>query len=363
MLLPVGDGGIFQHGVEVARLLDEAGVPVTLHVSDRHEEIDVSDLDVCRCVRWRWRTGWRRKAGVAASYLFVSQPHFMRATKRGEIVHMQGLFYTPLTWVTMCVARLTGRRVVHTPHNTFSRGGQAWDARIGRALTRLASRSVVFSLADVDAVAAQGGEAVWSPLVVPVDLDPVLVDRRRAAWREAGAEQVVLFAGQIRPDKRPDLLVRAAVGWPPGRRAAFVGGDKGAWEPARELAVQLGVDYLADIGYLDLDEFTAALAAADVVVCPYDQASQSAVIAVARAVGTATVASDVGGLGEAADVAVAPDDPAALARGIAEALELAPGKSGEDQNRAAVDAHRTAYAAAESTQGVAAFRAVLRSFG
>jgi glycosyltransferase involved in cell wall biosynthesis len=80
------------------------------------------------------------------------------------------------------------------------------------------------------------------------------------------------------------------------------------------------VSLVVDEGYLPLDRFVAAVAAADVVACPYRVGSQSAVLALAHALGRPTVATDVGGLPELASVVVEPEDPAALAQGIEEAL-------------------------------------------
>ena len=84
-----------------------------------------------------------------------------------------------------------------------------------------------------------------------------------------------------------------------------------------------------------LDRFLAArevaccFATADVVVLPYWEASQSAVVPLAMACGRAVVASAVGGIpdfvrpGETG-LLVPPRDPAALARGLADALACAP---------------------------------------
>ena len=105
---------------------------------------------------------------------------------------------------------------------------------------------------------------------------------------------------------------------------AVVGEDGGALAAGRRLACALGVRVEWDEGYRPFDEFLAAVAASDVVVCPYRAASQSAVLALARATGRPSVASAVGGLAELATVVVAPDDPAALAAGVRRALAGAP---------------------------------------
>ena len=76
---------------------------------------------------------------------------------------------------------------------------------------------------------------------------PVLSAGRRAGGRPlAGAlvgewTPVVLFAGQIRPDKRLDLAIEACALIESEHRLAVVGEDKGDLERCRELAAALGV--------------------------------------------------------------------------------------------------------------------------
>ena len=93
--------------------------------------------------------------------------------------------------------------------------------------------------------------------------------------------------------------------------------------------------------YVPLGDFVAILAAADVIVCPYERASQSGILALARKVGARTVASDVGGLGVLATIAVPPGEPARLAAAVEEALAMAPVP--DDMESGLIDAHLRAY--------------------
>jgi glycosyltransferase involved in cell wall biosynthesis len=160
---------------------------------------------------------------------------------------------------------------------------------------------IAHSRADVEALRAAGLTAHYSPLI---QLVPRPTESRRRKWREQwGASDnaaVVLFAGCIRPEKRLDLLIESARSWPPTRKLAVVGEDRGGWEQCAQLARRHGVDIAARIEFVSLDDFTAALSAADLVVAPHSKASQSGVLALSRQLGVATVASAVGGLGELA---------------------------------------------------------------
>jgi glycosyltransferase involved in cell wall biosynthesis len=345
-----GDGGVFQHTVAVARLLAGVGHRVTLHMPDRNEPLDLDGLDVCRCVVWSTRTrrALLRRLWVGLRYLTRTNAHLLRAVGRDEILHFEGLFRPPLSASTVLLQRVAGRAVVHSPHNTFARDGGRLDAFLIRAMARAARATIVFSAHDEEAVTAYGGRPVRSPLLQLVPpADPRLIHGWRERWGADAGARVILFAGQIRADKRLDLVVRSAEQWPDGWRLAVVGPDLGAWEPARRLAEEGGVTVAAAVGYQQLEDFTAALAAADVVVCPYEQASQSGVLAVARQLGTATVAADVGGLADYADSLVDVATPAGLTAAIAAALDGSESSSGEADERAeALAAHERAYALA-----------------
>ena len=365
LLIPAGDGGVFQHTIQVARYLRNSGARVTVHMPDVHEKVDLGGIDVCKCVRWRVRVPHPalRRPAVVALYLLRTLPHLLRSARRGDVVHVEGLFRMPLTAAVLIALTLAGHRVVHSPHNTFSRENDSFDAKLVRFAQRLAGATIVFNARDEQLVRKWGGRPFESPLaqVVPLEADQVEGWRRR--WSATGAERVVLLAGQIRQDKRPDLLVRSATSWPEDWRLALVGEDKGGWEPTRRLAEELGVAVDAEIGFVDLDAFTAALAAADVVACPYDVSSQSGVVSVANSVGTTTLATRVGGLAESADVAIEPGDVDALTEGIQRAMAIDKSAAASDE-QATMAAHGAAYAATQERRDVRhRLRALLSALG
>ena len=140
----------------------------------------------------------------------------------------------------------------------------------------------------------------------------------RREWRADadGLDQVVLIAGFIRPERRLDLLIESARHWPKGRVLAVVGPDWGDWARCSNLAQSYNVDIVARVEFVELEQFAAAIAAADLVVVPTDVASQSGVLALARELGTPTIAADVGGLGELASRTFLAGDVADLTRVI-----------------------------------------------
>jgi Glycosyl transferases group 1/Glycosyltransferase Family 4 len=295
---------VFQHTIALACLLQRSGIIVRVHMPDWNEQINLDDVDVCRCVRWRTGSVPRhlRRATIAARFATSTNAHIQRQLTRGDVLHVQGLWWPPLMAAVIVPARARQLRVVHSPHNTFARHATKVEELSITLLRRLVSRSIVFSEADARYVAAHGGTVTTSPLILLVpDVQPVDRQRWRQRWNAHDGDQVILAAGHIRADKRLDLLVKSAVGWPSNWRLAIVGADHGGWAAIRDLTTNLSVSVAATIGYLPLHDFAAALAAADVIVCPYGQGSQSGVLSLAASLEVRTVASDVGGLAELAD--------------------------------------------------------------
>ncbi len=345
-----GRGGVYQHAVAVAQALAARGERVTLHTATDAELEPGGEVDLCRCVRWHRDDATRlRGPRIALDWLGRTLPHLARAVGRGEVFHFEGEFKAVLTSPLLLVERaLPGRRVVQSLHNTFARSDSPVDDALIRAGIRLTDAVVVFSRYDADQVERLGGRAVVSPLA---QYTPPVGPGAVAGWRErwGTGRAVLLFAGQIRPDKRLDLAIRASAELDRDHVLAVVGEDKGDAERCRRLADELGVDVSWTVDYVPLDDFVAALAAADVVVCPYDRASQSGVLAVTRKVGTRSVASAVGGLAELATATAPPGDAVALARAVQEALD-APAEQ-DDMDAGVVRAHFRAYGFEEEEDG------------
>lgn len=339
---PLGRGGIFQHTVAIASALDRAGVSVVIHTALDPEFLP--SVQLCRCVDWK-RGGSPagvRKLGVAVAYSTKTIPHLVRSARRGDILHFEGLFKAGLGAATIAAVRTRGVRIVFSPHNTFARSGQVIDRLSLRAGVRAADVVVVFSRHDAEVVGAAGAEVVVSPLVQAMPrVDPARVRVWREKW---AADAVALVAGQIRSDKGLETAVAAAALWGSRLRLAVVGEDIGGAPPARALAEELGVEVAWSLNYASLEDFVAAVRAADVVLCPYPRGSQSGVLSLARAVGTPTVATAAGGLPDYATTIVPPADPRALANAAVKACGRRCDPVG-DVTAEAVRVHLAAYQA------------------
>jgi glycosyltransferase involved in cell wall biosynthesis len=81
------------------------------------------------------------------------------------------------------------------------------------------------------------------------------------------------------------------------------------------------VELQSSVAFVDREDFVAAIAASDLVACPYDQASQSGVLALANQLGVPTVSTDIGGLAELATASIPVGDPQRLTEVIDEVLQ------------------------------------------
>ena len=348
---PSGYAGVFQHTCRLAVALSQRGYPVTLHTGHEHESVTVDGVTLCECVWWPKPFGTSRigaavrKAAIARKLAIHTVPHLTRTVAADSILHVQGVAATgAINLVLFVAARRAGLRIVYSPHDVFSRRGVV-DGTLLKLGYRYPHAVIVHSQADQRRLRTEGVRADVSPLVQMV---PPPTEQQQQTWRRKwcadGTDSVVLFAGFIRPEKRVDVLVESARNWPPGRRLAVVGPDRGGWARCNDLARTYAVNVAATLEFVDLTEFTAAIAAADLVVVPSERASQSGVLAVARALRTPSVAADVGGMGELASHTFAAGDADDLSRAICAVLDdgVPPAPSSADIDEA-VAVHLSAY--------------------
>lgn len=325
---PVGRGGIYQHALELARLLAIENTPVVFHTARDHEGKPHSGVEICQCMNWFRNLHPKpiRSLQIAVHYLVLTVPHLRRQTD-GCVVHIHGPFKIPLiAWTLRTLSRGGSRRVLFSPHNTFARSGRRWeDWLLRRASSHHADLVIVFSTPDAARATSWGAEVVLSPLVMP---RPRIASESLREWRQrlAGPNQlpVLLFAGQVRRDKGLERVIGALPHLRTRFQLAVVGEDKGDLERCRAIAEDRGASVIWVNCYLTMSDFAAAVGAASVVVCAYEQASQSGVIALANALGVPTVATPVGGLAEQASVVARGDRPEDLADAIEQAFLTGP---------------------------------------
>jgi glycosyltransferase involved in cell wall biosynthesis len=259
---------------------------------------------------------------------FVGTVLYMRNLRRWLATHPVDLAYVSMLKHDAYVAVGEGKRrgfpVVLRPEGAGATGDLAWQSwgRFGRTIgarCKQADAVVSISAAITDELRRAGYEPSKIhaiPNGVPV---PEPSWARRPGWREAPR---AAFVGRLAPEKGLDTLVEA---WPavraafPDARLILVG--EGPERPGLEARV----DRLGLRGVVELpgasDDPSSRLRASDLFVLPSREEGMSIALLEAMALGVPLVATSIPGNRRLVQDfkhgrLVAPDDPAALARGI-----------------------------------------------
>jgi glycosyltransferase involved in cell wall biosynthesis len=248
------------------------------------------------------------------------------ARRPPDVLHLQWSPIPPLDRHFVARIAKRGVPVVVTAHNVGRRSDEPGSWLDRQPILALADRIVVHS--ESSAARLRELHPGVAPKIrrIPPGVEPPSRRDRAAARAELGLaaeEPVALFAGLIRPYKGVDLLLRAFARTAPNLPGArlVVAGLPRAREP---FAAEHGADGRVrfELGYLPRDRFESYLVAADVVVLPYLETDESAVLGAALAADRPVVASRTGGLPEtigerfAEEMLVEPGDVDGLARAL-----------------------------------------------
>lgn len=283
----------------------------------------------------------------------------LAVARRPAVVHWQWSLIPLLDGLAIRRLRRAGITAVLTAYNVLPHERRPWQATQWRRLYRAVDGVIVHSHATRERLLALTGLAVEAVDVIPMagDGPPTPVDRAaaRASLGLPPDGPVALFLGHVRPYKGVPDLVAA---WPrvaaalPAATLVVAGpiGDGGAAAAAvAAVATAARVEFRP--GFVPTASVPAYLAAADVVVLPYRDTDDSAVLATALAHGRPVVATAVGGLPEAlaggGGVVVERGDAGALAGALVSVL-------GDGGRRAALAQAARAAAAAWTWRDAAA---------
>ena len=305
MIEPDGTGGVGRYSALLsAAVADaEAGWRVCLVTGRRPEPVGPhGGLEVHLAFWWPKKPSTRigavlRRALVALAATATCVRTVLRIRpRRGDVLHMQGLFYPPIFAIAGVLAKLRGIRVIWTPHNTFARPTGLSAGRPSRMamslLARWSDAVIVHTNHDLARMASDAPLRLKS-VMIPSGPFPVgqgdraeardLLDERRDAT-------LFIAPGRMRRDKRLDLIVTAfldAVPEADGAIRLLIAGpdDDSLTSGLRRIASgsRHGDRVRVVPEHLSQQHWTALFHAADAVVLAYETVSESAIVRSAHA--------------------------------------------------------------------------------
>ena len=323
LIEPLGRGGVWEYTCHLSNALRRHVPMVILTSTDYDPSFLDPGISALPFVSWQRSGRWHYRGAVGALVRGATNAtRYWRAAVRAlhaypaetyPIVHFQGLYWPPLVLATVMAARRQARRVVYTPHNSFSRASSALERRIWvlwqRRICAMADVVIVHtdfdrrSLVDARITAADRIDVIpHGPYGAPGRVGSREEARSRLGLSLSG--QYVLLFGYLRRDKGldevlallPDLMRQV-----PNTKILAVGEDVDNFG-ARVIG-RLSADLKAHIefrpGFVPSEQLPDYFIASDVICLPYRRASDSGVARWALAEVRPIVAYDVGGLRDA----------------------------------------------------------------
>ena len=325
-------GGIAQFNAAMADALKAAGHEVSMATWSRQypnwlfpgtsqwePNKSLSDVDIPASLDSLSPLSWARTGRALASASDVVVLPFWHAA-----------LAPALTGVARAAKKHGVKKVFALMHNASSHDGNA----MHKALTTrfLGCVDGVFTLSQPVSELLTG----WQPhtLFHPLYDHHKRALRKEEARRQLGIDKdrvVHLFFGLIRPYKGLHVLLKAMAELPEHHVAVVAGECYGPWEPYGDAITSLNLEGRIHVhqGFVDDRDVPVFFGAADHVVLPYLEASQSGVTALALHHEKRVIASDVGDLSstivpELTGRLVQPNAPSDLARAMSQPWSAQP---------------------------------------
>ncbi len=244
---------------------------------------------------------------------------------RPEVIHLEGL-PGRLAWA---LPELRACPLVLTVHDPEPHSGRSnWKETLARRLALGRSdRFILHNHAQRDLFCSRYRVAPGRVDVLP--LGAYYASREWSAGPTGDDGRTILFFGQISPYKGLDTLYQAAplvAERVPGVRLIVAGKPVPGYQPPAVPALPNGGQVQTIERHIRNAEAARLFQEATVVVCPYNDATQSGVVLTAFAFGKPVVATRVGGLPEyvtdgETGLLVPPRAPELLAAGLADILQ------------------------------------------
>lgn len=334
-----GHRGMHYYDFEFCLALQRLGVGVKLLTCDETRNVTVPpSLRVDYPFRGIYGDTWKALRGLRYLWGLVSVGVAMER-QRIPLGHFHYFHFPPLDYLYLKSLHILGKHCVLTVHDVVPFDAKTSHLSWLRRLYQEADRIIVHADSNRDAIVGSFGIGSHKVRVIPMGPYLSFADRQRLpppdAKRRLGIDPgapVALFFGQIKRVKGLQYLIDAfgeVLGHCPSAQLLIVGPEwKESFDAYARLIRErdLNENVSTRIEYVPDEEVGLYYSAADVVVLPYTECFQSAVLYMAYSFAKPVVASAVGGLVEVIEdgvtgLLVPPADVEALAKALLTLLQ------------------------------------------
>ena len=298
-----------------------------------------------------WRRGVPTPRSTAGACLALVRLCASLAWYRPQIVNFH--YVTRESAYFLLLKRLFRYKIVLSVHGSDVLRPKPDDAAVLGRVLRHADAVTAVSRLTADAVRQRPGVDRARVRLIPNGVDVAFWSARTSQPDRRPTSPTVLAVGRLHPVKGHDVLLRAfprVLSRIPNARLLVIGGG-GFRTELEHLAEQLVPEVVEFAGELEPEAVRARMAEARAFVLPSRSEGLPLTLLEAMAAGLPVVASRVGGVPEVVvpgtGVLVPPEDPTALADGLAEVL-LCPEKADELIRNAKERARQFSAAAADT---------------
>jgi len=312
---PIGaHRGMHYYDLELCPALQSLGVDVTLLTCDETKAVDIPQS---LRVEFPFQGIYGNASKVVRGLCYLrglARVGLAMLRRRVPLAHFHYFHFPPIDYLCLRWLRLLDKRIVLTVHDVTPFDAKPSDFPWLRRLYQQADRIIVHAASSRDIVVSKFELSPDKVCIIP--MGPYLAFAEKQTLPPSLAKQhlglepdapVMLFFGQIKKVKGLQYLIRAfrqVLNQCPSARLLIAGPEwKDSFVGYADLIRELGIadKVVTRIEYIPDEEVGLYFSAADVVILPYTESYQSAVLYMAYSFAKPVVASAVGGLAEAVE--------------------------------------------------------------
>lgn len=292
------------YDMELSRGLYQAGVHIRLYTCDETVEVSEPGITILKPFKGLYGDGLKPLRGLRFLFGLLAAAYDARRHKV-RVAHLHYFQYGVRELACCITLKVLGMKIVATAHDINPLSSPE-GIDLFKSIIRLTDQLIVHNRFSARILIAKAGSSLPLPPVSVINIGSFLgsinpadrADARRSlslSWEEP----LLLFFGQIKPEKGlAELLGAFAIHKQRGGSGRLlVAGRPMSHDPLdyQKMAGELGIsEYVKfELKYIPEEDTSLYFAAADLIVLPYREIYQSAVLIMAMSYGRAVLVSDL----------------------------------------------------------------------